>query len=126
MAGLLALLAAATIGHLLVSSVRRRHHDLAVLKSLGFVRRQVAAVVAWQATALVLIALAIGAPVGAALGRWAWGLLANQLGIVPSPVTPVLALVALVLAALLVANAIAAAPAWSAGRTQAAVVLRSE
>ncbi len=126
LAAVLALLAAATIGHLLVSSVRRRRRDLAVLKTLGFVRRQVTAAVWWQATTLVVIALGVGVPLGVAVGRWAWDLLADQLGILARPSTPLAALVVLVPVALLLANAVAAAPAWSAGRTRAAVVLRSE
>jgi len=126
LAAVLAALATATIGHLLVSSVRRRRHDLAVLKSLGFLRRQVVAAVCWQASTLVVIALGVGVPLGVAIGRWTWGLLADQLGILPRPTTPLLALLGLAPAALLLANAIAAAPAWSAGRTSPAVVLRSE
>ncbi len=126
LAAVLALLAAATIGHLLVSSVRRRRHELAVLKSLGFVRRQIVATVCWQATTLMAIALGIGVPLGVVVGRRAWGLLADQLGILPRPTVPLVGLLALAPAALLLANAIAAIPAWSAGRTQAAVVLRSE
>jgi hypothetical protein len=126
MAAVLALLAAATVGHLLVTSVRRRRHDLAVLKSLGFVRGQVAAVVGWQATTLIVIALGLGLPLGIAVGRWAWGLVAGQLGILPRPITPLDTLLALAPAAFLVVNLIAAVPAWSAGRTAPAVVLRSE
>lgn len=126
MAAVLAVLAAATIGHLLVSSVRRRRHDLAVLKCLGFVRHQVVAVVSWQATTLVIIALVVGFPLGTAVGRWSWSLLAGQLGILARPATPLVALLALVPGALVLANAIAAVPAWSAGRTSPAVVLRSE
>ncbi|MDQ6838465.1 MAG: hypothetical protein M3137_09085, partial [Actinomycetota bacterium] len=126
LAAILAVLATATIGHLLVSSVRRRRHDLAVLKSLGFLRRQAVAAVCWQATTLMVIALGVGVPLGVAIGRWTWGLLADQLGILPRPATPLLALLVLAPAALLLANTIAAAPAWSAGRTSSAVVLRSE
>jgi len=126
LAAVVGLLAAATIGHLLVSSVRRRRRDLAMLKSLGFVRRQVMATVGWQATTLVVVALALGIPLGVAGGRWGWGLLADQLGISAEPTTPAAALLVLVPAVLLLANAIAAGPAWSAGRTQAAIVLRSE
>jgi len=35
-----ALLACATVAHALVSTVRRRRHDLAVLRAIGFTRRQ--------------------------------------------------------------------------------------
>src|SRR5207253_4218419 len=41
LAGVLGLLAAATLAHLLVSGVRRRRRDLAILKTIGFDRRQV-------------------------------------------------------------------------------------
>ncbi|HET6873872.1 MAG TPA: ABC transporter permease, partial [Acidimicrobiales bacterium] len=47
LAGLLAVLGIAMIGHALVTSVRRRRRDLAVLKTLGFVKREVAIAVAW-------------------------------------------------------------------------------
>src|SRR4029077_17355812 len=51
---LLTLLAIGTVAHTLVTSVRRRRHDLAILKVVGFVRGQVRAAVAWQATAAPL------------------------------------------------------------------------
>jgi hypothetical protein len=59
LAALLAVLGAATLGHLLVTSVRRRRRDLAVLKTLGFVRHQISATVAWQATVLAALALLV-------------------------------------------------------------------
>src|SRR5207302_4918423 len=46
LAVLLALAAAATIAHTLVTSIRRKRRDLAVLKTLGFVKRQVSTTVA--------------------------------------------------------------------------------
>lgn len=56
LAGLVALLALGTVAHALVTSVRRRRRDLAVLKTLGFVRGQVSQTVAWQATTFALVA----------------------------------------------------------------------
>src|SRR6266540_3607297 len=56
----LLLFAAATLVHTLVSAVRRRRRDLAILKTLGFVRGQVRRSVGVQATTLTVIALAIG------------------------------------------------------------------
>src|SRR4029077_15034865 len=88
LAVVLAGLGAATLAHTLVTSVRRRRRELAVLKTLGFVRRQVSFVVAWQTTTLVVLALAIGVPLGAALGRWAWTAYADDLGAVPSAQVP--------------------------------------
>jgi hypothetical protein len=126
LAGLLAVLGAATLGHLLVTSVRRRRRDLAVLKTLGFVRRQVSATVAWQATTLAGLALLVGLPLGVAAGRWAWILVNRGLGSLAGPVTPFLAVLAVVPATVLVANLVAALPARAAAATWPAVVLRSE
>jgi hypothetical protein len=125
LAALLAVLGAATLGHLLVTSGRRRRRDLAVLKTLGFVRRQVSATVAWQATTLAALALLVGLPLGVAAGRWAWLLVNAGLGSGAGPVTPVPVL-AVVPATVLVANLVAALPARAAAATRPAVVLRSE
>jgi ABC-type lipoprotein release transport system permease subunit len=126
MAALVATGAAAMLVHVLVTSVRRRRRDLAVLKALGFTRRQVSAAVAWQATALVAFALAIGLPVGVATGRWIWTLFATRIYTLPEPVVPLRAVLVLIPATVLVANLVAALPARAAAATRPAVVLRSE
>jgi hypothetical protein len=124
--GLLGTIAIAVMAHTFLTSIRRRRRDLAVLKTLGFERGQIWRVVAWQATTIVLLALAIGIPLGIACGRWAWTIFANELGIVPDPVFPVLPILLVVPAAFLVAYLIAAVPATLAARTPAAVALRTE
>jgi FtsX-like permease family len=126
LAALLAVLGAATLGHTLVISTRRRRRDLAVLKTLGFVRRQVWATLAWQATTIAVVALLVGLPLGVAAGRWAWMLVAEGLESPAGPVIPALALLLAVPAAVLVANLTAALPARAAAGTRPAVVLRSE
>jgi ABC-type lipoprotein release transport system permease subunit len=123
---LLGLVAAATVAYTVASSVRRRRRDLAILKTLGFERRQVRASVAWQASALVLASLCLAVPAGIALGRWAWGLLADQISVVPTAVVPGLIVLAIVPGSLLIANAIAAIPGRAASRLQPAAVLRAE
>jgi predicted lysophospholipase L1 biosynthesis ABC-type transport system permease subunit len=125
LAFVLMLLACGIIAHTLLTSVRRRRRDLAILKTVGFVTSQVRATVAWQATALACAGLIVGVPLGLLAGRWAWILFASQVAIVPAPVISPLTLLAIPIV-LLVANAIAAIPAWSAARTQPAVILRSE
>lgn len=124
--GILATIAAATLAHLLLSGVRRRRRDLAILKTLGFVRAQVAGTVAWQATTVVVVSLAVAVPLGVALGRWTWTLLADDLGVIARPQVPWLTLTAVVSAALILANAIALVPGQIAARTQPATDLRSE
>ena len=122
---LVALLATGTVAHTLITSVRRRRRELAILKAVGFVARQVRATVAWQATAIAASSLIIGLPLGIAAGRWAWTLLATQFAIKPVPVISPLVLFAFP-AVLVLANAVAAFPARAAARTQPAVVLRTE
>jgi FtsX-like permease family len=126
LAALVALLALATLAHTLVTSVRRRHRDLAVLKSLGFVRGQVAATIAWQATTFAVVALAIGVPLGLAAGRWAWQLTADALGVDSGAVVPWPATVAVVAGTLVAANLAAAVPGRAASRLRPAAALRTE
>jgi putative ABC transport system permease protein len=69
----LALLAAGTLAHVLLTGVRRRR-DLAVLKTLGLTRSQLLRLVSWQASALATVALLAGLPLGVLAGRWSWAL----------------------------------------------------
>jgi ABC-type lipoprotein release transport system permease subunit len=126
LAGLVALLALGTVTHTLVTSVRRRRRDLAVLKALGFTRGQVAATVCWQATTFAVVALAVGLPLGVAAGRWAWQLTADTLGVHSSPVVPLAAMAAAAAGTVLAANLVAAVPGRAASRLRPAVALRSE
>jgi ABC-type antimicrobial peptide transport system permease subunit len=124
--GVLGMAALATLVHTLVSSIRRRRRELAILKTLGFMRGQVSRAVAWQATTIILIALLIGIPLGIAAGRWAWTIFSDELGVVPETVVPLAPTLLLVPGALIAANLIAALPARIAGRTRPALVLRAE
>jgi ABC-type antimicrobial peptide transport system permease subunit len=125
LSGLLALIAAGTLAHTLASSTRRRRHDLAILKSLGFTRRQVRHAITWQATTITAIALIIGLPAGIASGRWAWRVFATQLGVLPHPVVPLATILIAIPAALALASLLAAVPGQAAARTKPATVLRS-
>jgi predicted lysophospholipase L1 biosynthesis ABC-type transport system permease subunit len=110
----------------LLTSIRRRRHELAILKSLGLGRRGVSATVAWQASTLVGLALLVGLPLGVVVGLRVWSAFAGGLGIASDARTPWLALALAVPAALLIANAIAAIPGYLAGRTPPGEVLRAE
>ena len=126
LSGLLALIAAGTLAHTLASSTRRRRRDLAVLKTLGFVRAQLRATVAWQASTLTAVAASIGLVGGIIGGRLVWTFFAGRLGIRAEPAIPLLLLIVIIPAALVLWNVIAAFPARAAARTEAAVVLRTE
>ena len=114
------------LGLTLVASVRRRRRDLALLKTLGFTKRQLAATVAWQASVVAAIGTIFGTPLGVVLGRWLWTLFAREIYAVPDPTIPALPIVFVVLGALALTNAVAFLPGRVAARTQAALVLRAE
>ena len=118
--------AVVALGLTLVTSVRRRRTDLALLKSLGFTKRQLAAAIAWQATVAVFIGCVVGIPLGVALGRFLWGLFVHEISAVPDPTVPVTSVVLIAVAALVLANLVAAVPARIAARTPTAQLLRSE
>jgi putative ABC transport system permease protein len=122
----LVLLAVGTLAHVLLTGVRRRRRDLAVLKTLGLVRSQVLRVVAWQASALAGAALLVGLPLGILAGRWVWTLFAGSAGVSGVPDVPVLLVLAAVPVTLVLANVIAAGPGWDAARVRPAAVLRTE
>jgi ABC-type antimicrobial peptide transport system permease subunit len=126
LAALLVAMAVGALGHTLVSSIRRRRRDVALLKTLGFYRRQVSATTAWQATTMAVVSLLVGLPLGVAVGRLVWVAFAHALGVPDAVRTPALVILLAVPVTLLLANVIAAIPALSAARTRPAVVLRTE
>lgn len=126
LAAVLAVLAAGTLSHVLLTGVRRRRRDLAMLKTLGFTRRQVLAAVAWEASAFAAVALLAGLPVGVLAGRLAWAAFANQAGISPAASIPLPSVLLVVPVTLLLANLVAAWPGWRAARLRPAAVLRTE
>ena len=97
-----------------------------MLKALGFTRGQVLTSVVAQATTLTVLSLALGLPLGIAVGRSLWLRFADGLGVVPVAVVPALAIGAVVLGALVVANVAATFPGWKAARAPAALALREE
>jgi hypothetical protein len=122
----LALVGAIAIGHLLVTSVRRRRRDFAVLKSVGFTRRQILATVSWQASTIAAAGVLVGLSLGLLVGTLLWHAIAHQVGVLAHAEVPAELLAAIGLSTFLIVNIIAAFPARSAAHTQPAVALRSE
>jgi len=118
--------AVAALALTLFASVRRRRRDLALLKTIGFTRRQLAAAVAWQSTIAVALGAVVGVPLGIALGRFLWDLFAREISVVPEPTVPGPAVVLIAVGALVLANIVAAVPGRLAGRTPTALLLRAE
>ncbi len=118
--------AAAALGITLVTSVRRRRHDLAILKTLGFTRGQLAIAVAVQASVAAVIGCAIGIPAGIALGRVLWNLFATEINAVPAPTVPGGTVVVIGVLALALAILVAMIPGRIAARTTTSQLLRAE
>jgi hypothetical protein len=120
---LLAVIAVGTLAHVLLTGVRRRRRDLAVLKTLGLSRGQLLRLVAWQASAFGCVALLVGLPLGVLAGRLAWTAFADAAGIAPSPDIPLMLILLTIPAMLLVSVLIAIWPGWRAARLRPASVL---
>jgi FtsX-like permease family len=120
------LLAIATVAHALVTTVRRRRVDLAVLRSLGFTKRDSRVAIAWQATLIAIVGLVIGVPLGIFTGRILWRQLAESFPVVYVPPLALVAVLLVVPVAIAIANLVAAGPAHAATRIRPARVLRSE
>jgi hypothetical protein len=110
----------------LVALVRRTRRELALLRVLGFERRQLVGAVAWQASLVAAIGSVVGVLLGVVLGRWLWTLFAEQIDAVPAPAVPLLAVGVVVLGTIVLANAIAVLPGLSAARSKASLALRAE
>jgi FtsX-like permease family len=126
LAAFLALLAAVAAVHALVSATRRRRHDLAVLRVLGFVSGQVHSTLRWQALTVAAVGLAVGVPAGLIAGRRIWSALAGAVGVMDDWTFPWLTVVLAVPVALGVAVLLAIPPGRAAARMSPGQVLRAE
>jgi hypothetical protein len=84
----LVLLLVATLAHVLVSTMRRRSDDLAILRALGCTPRNLVTTMRWQSLVLTSIAIVIGIPCGLVANRVAWAAFSRQLGIATGTVAP--------------------------------------
>jgi predicted lysophospholipase L1 biosynthesis ABC-type transport system permease subunit len=110
----------------LINTVSRRRQDVAVLRTLGFLKRQVSAMVAWQATTFAVCAIVFGLPIGVAIGRVTWMLVTNRLGLPSDAVVPGLELALVALSALVLVIVIAVFPRVLATRRPPATILHAE
>ena len=85
-----------------------------------------AAAVSWQATAVGVIGVVIGVPLGIGLGHSLWQLFARDISAVPEVTVSVVAMAAVIVGALVLANLAAAVPAYRASRTSTAWLLQAD
>jgi ABC-type lipoprotein release transport system permease subunit len=127
LAGFLALLAVGALSHVLIGSARRRRKDFAVLRSFGMTRRQSRLVLNSLGTTIGLIGVVVGIPLGIAIGRAGWRLVTERVPLVDVAPFALLAVVLVLPATLLAANALAVWPGGVvARRRMPAQVLRTE
>jgi hypothetical protein len=122
----LALLAVVAVGYALVTAVRRRSHELAVLRALGLTSGQTGLVIVTQASLLALAGLAAGIPLGLLAGQAVWRIAADWIPLDYRPPFAPWPFILAVPAALVTANLLALWPGWRAARLRPAQVLRSE
>lgn len=126
LAGFLALLGVAAVGHVLVTSAIRRRHEFAVLRALGFNTRGTRLVLSSQATTIAALGLLMGVPLGVAAGRTGWHWVAEQVPLDDVPPFALLAVLVIVPATAAIANALALWPGQQAAKVRPAEVLRAE
>jgi len=110
----------------LATSVRARRVEIAVLRTLGLVGRQVRLLIAVQATSTVVVGAVVGIPSGIVIGRWTWMAVAQGLGVLDRPVVEVAVIGLAIALALTIGNLLASAPALVAGRLRPAEILHTE
>ena len=83
-----ALLLFATLTHTVLSTMRRRQVDLAVIRALGATRRQLESTMRWQTLMLIGSALVVGIPFGLLANKIAWQAFTERIGVAPGTVIP--------------------------------------
>jgi hypothetical protein len=126
LAGFLALLAATAVSFAAASTVRRRRVDLAVLRVLGMTGRQLRTTVSVLVLALTAAGALAGTVLGLVVGRLVWRSVVDSMSLPYAPDVSLALAVLIPVAAVLLAQAAATLSRRSAGRTPAAVVLRTE
>ncbi|MFN2613401.1 MAG: FtsX-like permease family protein [Actinomycetota bacterium] len=122
----LAVVALATLIHMLLAGAYRKRKDLAILKTLGLAGRQIISTVIWQADILAGLGVAFGALIGIFGGRWLWNLLVSGVGVVAEPRLSSFALLGAAAGMIVISSTIALGPGLVAERVKPAVVLRTE
>jgi hypothetical protein len=122
----LAVAALLSIAMTTLTVVRRRRREFALMKALGMTRGQVLAAITAHASLTLVIAAAVGGPLGIIAGRIAWRGFAGSLGVVPVTQIPLLTIAAGLAALIAAGNLLACAPGAVAARTCPGTVLRAE
>jgi hypothetical protein len=121
-----ALLGAAAFAQLIFMLASERRRDLAVLRVVGYTRRQTRGVLRSAAGSIAVVGLAIGIPAGLLAGRFGWHVVADGLAVSRSVTVPVAALAGVAAGLVAFALVVAMAPAHLVLRRTPGAALRAE
>src|SRR5262249_24071198 len=120
-----ALLALVVFTFAMVTSTQRRFREYAVVRAIGFTRKQVFGAFHWQAIVSLVVATVFAVPIGIVLGRVGWHLSAHDLGVFDASSIPLAILVVGLLVAAAVMTGVATIVAIRPARGNLARALRS-
>jgi ABC-type antimicrobial peptide transport system permease subunit len=110
----------------LIASIRRRRHELAVLRALGFTKANSRASLRWQVATLSFLAAAVSVPLGILVTRVLWRLITQANGLAMGPDLPAATIALIAGLAFALPIALIALPAALEVRHRAATTLRTE
>ena len=84
-----AALGVAALAHMVVTTIRRRHTELATLRALGLTPRQLTHCLQWQGVTIAAVGLAAGLPLGIIGGRLTWHAVAKPIGVATDTRQPI-------------------------------------
>lgn len=125
-AAVLAALALLGIGHHLMTSIRHRHRDFGVIRSLGADRRWVATVVRWQTVLWASAVVSAAVPIGVVSGRLIARAFVDRTGALSDPAVPVWELASGSVILIALAGVVSFVPARRVRRIAVAAALREE
>jgi ABC-type lipoprotein release transport system permease subunit len=126
LAGMLTILGGGVALQALIASIRRRRHELAVLRALGFTKANSRASLRWQVATLSFLAAAVSVPLGILVTRVLWRLITQANGLAMGPDLPAATIALIAGLAFALPIALIALPAALEVRHRAATTLRTE
>ena len=124
--GVLGLMVAGVLAHLVATTVHERRRDFAVLRALGFTTRQLRSTIAFLVTVLAATTAVIAVPPGYLAGRAFWLDHARSLFVLPESRFPWTSAGIAIALLLTLVNLVAVIPARRATRSATADLLRAE
>jgi ABC-type lipoprotein release transport system permease subunit len=121
-----AALGVSALAHMVVTTIRRRHTELATLRAIGLTPRQLTHCLQWQSVTIAVVGLAAGLPLGIIGGRLTWHAVTNPIGVATDTRQPLGRDALFVVGVVIVAALLAALFARAINRRPPAYELRTE